>query len=158
MQNFFLSAFGGFRKFRESSSGFAGQNLFDANLRDNIYLSLFVEEDGGDDVADGLLEYGLEVGWDGGRHSLRRHRLVLVRQAAQQRNWWGKQERECGPHLLLTLAERPYLGHCESTYNSTQEHTQLVKISRNPCSGSVQFGDGPCPNPNTKPDPDLWIR
>jgi hypothetical protein len=52
-------------------------------MLDNIYLSLFVEEDGGDDVADGLLEYGLEVGGYGRRHSLRRHRLVLVRQAAQ---------------------------------------------------------------------------
>ncbi len=53
--------------------------MFDVNLPDNIYLSLFVEEYGGDDVADGLLEDGLEVGGDGGRHSLRRHRLVLVR-------------------------------------------------------------------------------
>ncbi len=137
MQNFFLSAFGGFRKFRECSSGFAGQNLFDVKLRDNIYLSLFVEENGGDDVADGLLEYGLEVGWYEGRHSLRRHRLLLVRQAAQQRKWWRKQERECGPHLLLllTLAKRPLRVNLQ--LNS--RHTQSVKISRNQCSGSVTF-------------------
>jgi hypothetical protein len=97
MQNFFLSACSGFKQFRQCSSRFAGQNLFDVNLPDNIYLSLFVEENGGDDVADGLLEDGLEVGGYGGRHSLSRHRLVLVRQAAHtQRNWWGKQERECG--------------------------------------------------------------
>jgi hypothetical protein len=137
MQNFLLSAFGGFRKFRQCSSRFAGQNLFDVNLPDNIYLSLFVEEDGGDDVADGLLEDGLEVGWDGGRHSLRRHRLVLIRQAAQQREIggnhvigrWGKQERKCGPHLLLALAKRPCLGHCESTYNSTQDTHSRSKLA-----------------------------
>ena len=84
MKKNFLSACSGFKQFRQCSSRFAGQNLFDVNLPDNIYLSLFVEEDGGDDVADGLLEDGLEVGWDGGRHSLRRHRLVLVRQAAHR--------------------------------------------------------------------------
>jgi hypothetical protein len=28
---------------------------------------------------------------------------------------------KCRPHLLLTLAERPYLGHCESTTQQQQQ-------------------------------------
>jgi hypothetical protein len=35
---------------------------------------------------------------------------------------WGKQERECGLHLLLTLAKRLYLGHCVSTYNNNNNN------------------------------------
>ncbi len=30
----------------------------------------------------------------------------------------GKTRTRVGPHLLLTLAKRLYLGHCESTYNN----------------------------------------
>ncbi len=48
-------------------------------------------------------------------------------------DWWEaqtkekrKQDGECRPHLLLTLAERSYLGHCEST---TQQQQQLYKIT-----------------------------
>ena len=43
----------------------------------SIYLSLFVEYDGTDDVYDALLDGGGEVQRGTGRHALRRNQIIL---------------------------------------------------------------------------------